>query len=243
MRLLAASGGQVRTWMAAAFVTVGCTTTEAPDTPDAATPPGFELVLAEGFDDEGSLAHWTFSDPEAWTWHADGALELVGESDYAPPHRSPRSIALLDRPLAGDFVLEADLMQTGREYAHRDLCLFFAFEGAADFYYIHLATTPDPNAHNAFLVHDAPRRPLAPVAEEGVDWGSEVWHRVRLERLGSAIRVFFDGDEVIACEDATLGAGRIGVGSFDDQGRFDKLRVWAPPGEVPPTGPSPFAGP
>ena len=26
-----------------------------------------------------------------------------------------------------DFVLEADLLQTGRQYGHRDLCLFFGF--------------------------------------------------------------------------------------------------------------------
>ena len=158
----------------------------------------------------------------------EGSLELLGKSAYDPPHRSPHSIALLRTPDLGDFVLEVDLMQTGREYGHRDLCLFFGHQDAANFYYVHLATTPDPNAHNVFVVDDADRRPLAPVPETGVDWGTGIWHRVRLERTGAHISVHFDGDLVHEVEDGTHGAGRIGLGSFDDQGRFDRLRLTSP---------------
>ena len=201
---------------------------ERPAPRDAVT--GLPLAVELEFDDASALELFEFSDPSAWRWR-DGSLELTGDSDYEPPQRSPRSIAVLAPHAFEDFVLEADLMQTGREYGHRDLCLFLAFRGPTAYTYVHLATTPDANAHNVFLVDDAPRRPLAPVAEVGVQWGTEVWHRVRLERRAGRIRVFFDDLEwpILDVADTTHGAGRVGLGSFDDRGRFDGLRVWGRP--------------
>jgi hypothetical protein len=229
----------VKRQFALVVLLAGCA---AVDAPEGVGPHGLPLAVAEDFDSPEALSAFTFSDVSAWA-HGDGALELTGESDYSPPHRSPRSIALLSAHTFGDFVLEADLMQTGREYGHRDLCLFFGFQDPANFYYVHLATTPDPNAHNVFLVDDAPRRPLAPVAEKGVDWGTEVWHRVRLERIGGRIRVFFDDLEhaLISVDDATHGAGRVGFGSFDDQGRIDAVRLYGRPAYADQAAASSFA--
>ena len=188
------------------------------------------LVYAEDFDTAASLEGFTFTDSDAWRWHDSGALELAASSEYEPPHRSPRSIAWIDDLTVGDFVLEATLVQTGREYGHRDLCLFFGHSSSARYYYVHLATTPDENANNVFLVADAPRTNLAPVPESGVAWGTNQPHRVRIERMLEAgtIRVFFDDMQtpVLEARDATHGVGRIGFGSFDDTGRFDEVRVW-----------------
>ena len=179
------------------------------------------------------LGRFDLTDPSAWEvtlrtgpeGEAVPCLELVGSSDYAPPHRSPRSIALLRERELGDFVLEASLMQTGREYGHRDLCLFFGHRGPARFYYVHLATSPDEHAHNVFLVDGADRRRIAEIPDEGVDWGTEEWHRVRLERTlaDGAIRVWFDGELVLEASDHTHGRGRVGFGSFDDTGAFAQI--------------------
>jgi hypothetical protein len=61
-----------------------------------------------------------------------------------------------------------------------------------------------------------------------VDWGENEWHRVRVEREGPEIRVFFDDLQVLSASDATLLEGRVGLGSFDDTGRFRRLRLYAP---------------
>jgi hypothetical protein len=219
----------------AALCLAACLRPEQADGEGACVPAGYKLVYSEDFSEPGSLGAWTFSDPTDWRWNGDGgvgSVELVGGGAYAPPHRSPRHIALIEELLVEDFVLEADLLQTGRQYGHRDLCLFFGFVSPVRYYYCHLAPAPDPRAHNAFLVHDAPRRNLADVMEAGVDWGEGVWHRVRLERRASQgdIRVFFDGSEAptIVASDATLGWGRVGFGSFDDTGRIARVRIWAP---------------
>jgi hypothetical protein len=210
-------------------------------------PQGYRLVRDEPFAPPAAL--WR-SIPSAWRVDERGALELVepeGGESYAPPHRSPLRLALLPELTVGSFVLELEMQQTGREYGHRDLCLVFGFRSPVAYYYAHLATTPDEHACNVFLVDDAPRRRIADVPEQGVEWGTDVWHAVRLERdveVGT-IRVFFDDmrTPVLETLDRTHGRGHLGFGSFDDTGAFRSVRVWAPhPGPALLAG-DPFAGP
>ncbi len=195
-------------------------------------PDGFELVYSQDFADASALDDFTFSDQRAWKYGKEegrGYLDLVGGSKYKPKHRSPLNIALIDDLLLADFVLEAEAWQTGREYGHRDLSLFFGFEGPNRYYYAHLATEPDDRAHNIFLVDNADRAPLGAIPDEGVDWGKG-WKRVRVERRDGSLRVYFDGEKAptVSTDRDPLGWGRVGFGSFDDSGRFGKVRIWAP---------------
>ena len=180
----------------------------------------------EEFAEPASLDSLSYSDASAWTWSdADGgALSLKGASDYAPPHRSPRSIALLPVSV-DDFVMEVECLQTGRNSGHRDLCLFFGYVDPSTFHYVHLAPSPDPHAHNVFVVDGAPRKALLPVNEEGIDWGEDEWHTLRLERRGPTVTVSFDDEVVLEGSSDTFRAGRVGVGSFDDTGLFRRVVV------------------
>lgn len=201
--------------------------------PSGPVPDGYRLVYEQHFDAPGSLAGFAMSDPGAWQHAADGSsftLELARQSAYQPAVRSPFNIALIRDRVFGDFILEADLIQTGKEYGHRDMCLFFGFQDPAHFYYAHLATQTDDHAHNIFIVNDAPRRKISTTTTSGVNWGLNIWHRVRLERRGSDIRVFFDdlSQPVMTADDAMFGAGWVGFGSFDDTGKVDNIRIWAP---------------
>lgn len=190
--------------------------------------------LQEALEASKEVRQWPFSvladgatidltDARAFTVD-DREIVLDRMSMYEPPFRSPRAIALLDEFEFRSFTLDVRMMQTGREYGHRDLCLVFGFESATRFYYVHLATTPDANAHNVFLVDGAPRRNLLPPQEKGVDWGESEWHEVRLVRDvdEGTVSVYFDDMEtpVLEARDSTLEWGRIGFGSFDDTGRF-----------------------
>ncbi|MEM7202954.1 MAG: arylsulfatase [Planctomycetota bacterium] len=177
----------------------------------------------------GALA---FADPASWT-RRDGVLvRTEGQGAYTPPVRSPRGIALLDGIEVGDFELRLRVRQTGREYAHRDLCFFFGFQDPSRFYYAHLATRADEHAHGVFLVDRAPRRKLADGGgSDGVAWG-DGWHDVRIERslADGRIAVWFDDapEPLFELRDKTLGFGRLGFGSFDDTGAFESLALEAP---------------
>ncbi len=121
---------------------------------------GYALVISEDFDTAVSLENFQFSDPKAWRWSelgkSSGALEL---HQQASTRRSTVRRSILrygQRKRCGDFIMEVDMKQSGKEYGHRDMCLYFNFVSPTKFYYTHLATTPDPNAHNIFIVNEAP---------------------------------------------------------------------------------------
>ncbi len=185
-------------------------------------------VYAQGFDGPIAPAEFVCTDADAWVLDR-GSLWQHAPSDYEPAHRSPRNLAML-RPLRfGSFVLEADVMQTGREYGHRDVCLVFAFQDPEHFCYAHLSSQADENAHHVFLVDGAPRTAISSDRTRGVDWGRDAWRRLRVEvdpEAGS-VRVLLDGEQVLTSDAVPPGSGHIGFGTFDDEVRIDNIRVWS----------------
>lgn len=185
-----------------------------------------------------SAANLVFSDPAVWSFGKDakggGFLELkydpkTYKSSYTPKHRSPVHIALFKQLTATDFVMDLEMQSTIPAYGHQDLCLFFGFESPQKYYYVHIAREADMNAHNVFIVNDAPRKNIAKTTTKGIDWKADTWHHVRLARQGSTgkIEVFFDDlkTPIMTAEDKTFPTGYVGFGSFDDTGRFRNVRV------------------
>ena len=198
-----------------------------------ALPPGYKLLYEQHFDKPAAVGDFQFSDAGQWKLVGKGpgaALEFGGKARYRPKVRSPLIIGLIADRVFEDFILEADLLQTGKEYGHRDMCLFFGFTGKSKFYYCHVATRADNHAHNIFIVNDKPRTRIATKTTRGIVWGKGKWHRVRLERKGSdgTIRVFFDDMKtpIMEANDKTFKTGCVGFGSFDDSGRIDNIRIW-----------------
>ena len=192
---------------------------------------GNPLLLSENFDRETD--RWTPTDARAWKIESvdkDPCFVLFRDSDYKPPVRSPRNIAILDESLTvGDFVLDVKLQSTKQMYDHLDLCLFFGYEAPDRFYYVHLGKRADPHAHSIFLVNRKPRVSIAKERTDGTPW-DQGWHhvRVRRETQSGLIEVFWDDMEkpVMRAQDRTFLSGRVGLGSFDDTGRFDDIRLW-----------------
>jgi pimeloyl-ACP methyl ester carboxylesterase len=195
---------------------------------------GWPLVWSEDFERPGAAQAFVFSDAAAWRVAqvaGRSALEQFAASRYEPAQRSPHNLALLERPRLGSFVLEACVLQSGREYPHRDLVFVFGFSDPEHFCYAHLASSADENADHVMRVDGAPRRPVTSARTAGVRWGEGEWQRLRVERDADAasIRVWLgDAPEPALVAGGTApGAGWIGFGSFDDTAAFDDVRVWA----------------
>ncbi len=206
-------------------VMAGADEAEAPEESN-----GLPLVFQEDF--EHGSERWIATDPKAWeVKEEDGnhVFALCRSSEYEPPHRSPHSIARIKDLDVTDFVIEARMKQTGREYGHRDMCIFFGYNNPSHFYYVHIATKADPHAHSVFLVNDAPRVSIAKERTDGADWTQD-YHLVRIERdtESGSIKVFFGDMEkpIMTAEDKTFLSGGIGFGSFDDTGNIDDIRIW-----------------
>src|SRR5262249_51040588 len=107
---------------------------------------------------------WKPTDPKAWKvidTREGKAYSQFQKSKYKPPHHSPLNSALVKGATVGDFVLGALAQSTARDSPHRDLCLFFGYQGPAKFYYAHLARRTDDHANQIFIVNGAPRKKIS----------------------------------------------------------------------------------
>ncbi len=226
----------------ASQVAVGAAETDEPVVQSSSSTPrdwvGKEgkLVFQEDFHDPASLSRFVFSSPANWQRIQVGERFALEHTDagsaYQPAYRSPHNIALIAAHQFGSFALEFDAQQTGREYGHRDACVFFNFVDPTHYYYTHIATHSDPHAHQIFTVNDAPRTKITLAGTEGFDWGPvDSWHHVRILRDLDAgtIQVYVDNMEtpIMQAKDQTHGWGYVGFGSFDDTGRVTNIRVYA----------------
>lgn len=187
------------------------------------------LLLEEDF--EKGADRWEPTDPKAWKIleTAKGKVyRLDGASSYKPPHRSPFSIALLKDVTVGDFVLEVKVQSTGKDVPHRDLCFIYGYQDPAHFYYTHIAKKADDHANQIFIVNDAPRKKISAKSTAGTNW-TDGWHPVKIVRkvADGTIEVYFDdmATPIMKAEDKTFTWGRVGLGSFDDTGNFDDVRL------------------
>jgi hypothetical protein len=196
---------------------------------------GFPMLYKQDFTRPDDMGRFVFADPAPWflTGGKNGgyAMEYAGRGEYRPRVRSPLVICLIDNLVLGDFVLEADVLQTGREYGHRELCIFFGFQDSTRFYYVHLASAADQSAHTVHIVNDLPQKSIATERTDGIRWIDGHWHHIRLERFSQegVIEMYVDDMEtpVMAANDRTFQFGYVGFGSFDDPGKVDNIRIWA----------------
>lgn len=195
---------------------------------DAELPLVFEETFNNGAD------RWQPTDANAWKLvdgreGRDKAYSLFQQSKYKPPHRSPFNIALLKDVTVTDFRLEADVLSTKPDYPHRDLTLIFGYQDPAHFYYVHFGLRTDDHANQIFIVNDAPRVKISTKTTAGTKWTDD-WHHVKVERNVETgdIKIYFDDmqEPVMTAVDKTFAWGRIGIGSFDDVGNFDDVKLW-----------------
>jgi len=191
-------------------------------------------IFQAGFED-CNLVGWQATDANAWRIEdANGgrpgkALSLFTQSVYTPPYTSPRNINLIPDVNVGSFVMELQMLSTKPYYAGRDLIVFFGYQDPAHFYYAHIADVAD-NVHNRIhIVNGAPRAPIDETRNSGNSWEGG-WHTVRLVRNidSGKIEVYFDdmNTPVMTATNTRFLQGKVGVGSFDDVGQFDNIRLW-----------------
>ena len=203
-----------------------------PSEPPSAAMNGLPLVFSDDFE-SGAAKNWKVTDPQAWKVVEQNGNHVFAltkkKSDFEPPVRSPYNRALVEDVIVGDLVLDVRLQSTEPDYGHRSLVLFFGYQDDAHLYYVHFGKKTDDHANQIFIVNDAPRKKISTKTTPGTDWDDE-WHHARVVREveSGRIEVYFDDmdEPVMTAEDKTFTWGQVGIGSFDDRGRFDRVLVY-----------------
>ncbi len=197
----------------------------------AADTSNLPLLFEDNF--EKGADHWQPTDPRAWrivaTDHGK-VYNQFAQSQYHPPFRSPFNISLLKGVIVGDFVLTAKVQTTNlKAGAHLDMCVFWGYQDPSHFYYAHLGRKPDPNSSQIMIVNGAPRKMITQNQSPGVPW-DEKWHHVKVVRrtADGTIEVYFDDmrKPIMTATDKTFLWGRVGLGSFDDHGNWDDVKLY-----------------
>jgi len=196
------------------------------------------LLFCDNFE-SGRADHWAPGDPDAWkVTNPDGdyVYEQHARSQVKNPVRSPFNRCLLKDHVVGSFVLDLKFQSTTKDYPHRDLCLFFGFQDPKHFYYVHFGKRTDAHANQIFIVNEAPRTKISTKTTDGTAWDDE-WHHARIERdvASGEIKVYFDdmNTPVMTATDKTFTWGKVGIGSFDDTGDFEMVKLYGSKVEKP----------
>ena len=174
----------------------------------------------------------TWSVPVAADWKVDKqdgtpVLHLAEHRGPLPGPRRPIQFALADVGDYGRVTLEADVKPLGAS-----LLIAFAYRDAAHYDYAHLSidTGAKQPVHNGvFHVYGGERVRIS--SERGPAGFSAKgrWHHVKLTHdvAAGTVDVIVDGQAIPALHavDLSLGAGKIGPGSFDETGEFKNVTI------------------
>jgi hypothetical protein len=182
-------------------------------------------------DFEKGAERWQPTDGAAWkVVKQDGtnAFHQFQQSKFKPPFRSPLNFALVKDLLVGDFIFEAKALSTKEDYAHRDMCVFFGYQDPSHLYYVHMGKATDDHANQIFIVNGKDRVKISTTTTKGTPW-DEKWHNIKIVRQvkDGSIKVFWDDMKtpIMTASDTTFAWGQIGVGTFDDTGMWDDVRI------------------
>lgn len=193
---------------------------------------GSSRAAAISYDLFANEAAWKFADASAWKWQANDLgkeLILLKQNDYKPTFRSPVNLAWFEEREWSSFSLTLECQLSSFTEGNNDLCIAFAGTTPDQFYYIHLGEKADQAHHQIHIVQKADRKPITTYRNEGTSWKKDTWHKVKVIRNASSgdIAVWFDDlpQPILTAQDKTFEWGKIGLGSFDDEGRFRNIRL------------------
>lgn len=174
---------------------------------------------------------WQVHSRSDWKVQGD-TLELLVPRPSTQPRR-PIQYALAETP---DFIrvtVEADVRAEPKAARNRrtSLILVYAWRDPDHFNYAHLSVDTAhqaPHHNGIFHVYGGDRVRISPL-EGPATLEDGKWRHVRLQydgRTGEVI-VWVDGQTSPAMRaiDLSLGAGRVGIGSFFDMGAFRNVRI------------------
>jgi hypothetical protein len=175
------------------------------------------VLISETFDT--SAANFT---TVGGTWSATGGqLVLTGAAPAASQGLGLSNTALHRTSVTGDFQLEVDA-QTTDSHAWADFAVVFGRQSSTRYLYASFNVSNDANTHGLFRVVDGVQTQLADFSGQIV---TNTPYRIRVTRQGGTVTVLRNGVQLASVAESQLTSGQVGVGSRDNNGRFDNFVV------------------
>lgn len=183
---------------------------------------------------ERSFSEWKTNDPDNWeiiNENGTGVLHLKEPGVFGKV-RKPSSYAILNSIDVSDFELTVEAKcLSDTSIIGRDMVVIFGYQDSVHFYYAHISND-NHRLHNIIgLVNGQDRQPISEILQDKskiklIDYN---WHQIKVIRnskLGT-IKVFVDDmtNPIHSISDKTLKHGKIGLGSFDDFGKFKNFKL------------------
>jgi hypothetical protein len=183
--------------------------------------------------------NWTVPIKDDWKIIKEGGSETL-ELLVPRPSTKPRRPSQYALAQTEDFIkvtVEAEVKKEPLSARNRGTSLIFvyAWRDENHFNYVHLSvdTGKKQPVHNGvFHVYGGDRVRISSL-DGPPALTSEDWHKVKLVYDGTAGRVdvFVDGVALpsLRAVDLSLGAGKVGIGSFFDMGQFKNVKITGEP--------------
>jgi hypothetical protein len=174
---------------------------------------------------------WSVPVPSDWKVEKDGGTEVLRMLSSRGPvpgvPRRPTQFALANAPDFQRVTLEADVKRLGKS-----LIIVFAYKDPAHFNYAHLSADTglaQPVHNGIFHVFGGERVRISPQTGPASLPSAEEWYHVRLTHDASTgiVGVTVNGAPIPSLDavDLSLGAGKIGLGSFDETALFKNVKI------------------
>ncbi len=174
------------------------------------------------------LSNWIIDGTGLWKISHD-ELILYKAGKPSGPIRRPAALAILKTNPYKSVSIEADVKSTAdTSVIRRDVDFIIDYNSPDEFYYIHLAGITDDVHNGIFIVNKSDRKRIDS-GKGKPQITDNKWHHVKVVRNADNgnIKVFVDASKqpVLQANDLTFMHGQIGVGSFDDTGKFKNIVV------------------
>jgi hypothetical protein len=175
-----------------------------------------EPVLEESF----TTATGRVAKVSGGTWSVGGGTyRLTSPASTSAPGNSNLAVSQY-RDFGGDFTLSARAAVTPTANAFNDFSVVFGYRDPSNYYYASFNETNDASTSGIFRVRNGAVTQLADITNR-ITAGTS--YQIRVERQGTAIRVYRNNAlQATATETAAL-YGRVGFGSRNDSATFDDL--------------------
>ena len=173
---------------------------------------------------------WTVPVAADWRVSAENGAEtlsLTQGKEPLPGPRRPFQFALTSVPDYATVTVEADAKPLGRS-----VMIVFAYQDEAHFDYAHFSidTGEKQPVHNGiFHVYGGERVRISNARGPAAFAATGNWYHLKLMHNAStgSVTATVDGQAVpaLVATDVSLGAGKVGIGSFDETGEFKNVRI------------------